>query len=68
MPYGLNDIKQAAIGAFSSVLFFLAIRQGDPIMLDPMVGILVGALDGLVVGEDIGVQSTGLTSLCSQRP
>jgi hypothetical protein len=44
MPYGLNDMKQAAIGAFSSVLFFLAVRQGDPILINPQVGLLVGAI------------------------
>jgi hypothetical protein len=43
MPYDLKDMKQAAIGAFSAVLFFLAIRQGTPININPQIGLLVGA-------------------------
>lgn len=40
--YDLRDAKQAAIGAFSSVLFFYAIRQGDPVRLDPLIGGVIG--------------------------
>ena len=44
MAYDLKDMKQAAIGAFSSVLFFFAIRQGTPLEIDAQIGLIVGGI------------------------
>lgn len=44
MGYDLRDARQAAIGGFSTVLFFFAIRQGEPLNIDPMVGSIIGGI------------------------
>lgn len=44
MVYDLKDVKQAAIGGFGTVLLFFAIRQGDPINIDPFIGLGLGVL------------------------
>ena len=38
----IMDLKEAAIGAFGSVLFFFAVRQGEPLALDPMPAAIIG--------------------------
>lgn len=40
MKYKLSDAFQAAIGIFSSLLLFLAIRQ-DPLSINPIVGLVI---------------------------
>jgi hypothetical protein len=42
MTYDMNDMGEAAVGAFSAVLFFFAIRQGDPLTVDPIIGFVIG--------------------------
>lgn len=44
MSYQLKDAGEAAVGAFSSVLFFFAIRQGDPLTVEPIVGFVIGLI------------------------
>lgn len=44
MGYDLKDARQAAIGGFSTVLFFFAIRQGEPLSVDPTVGAIIGGI------------------------
>jgi hypothetical protein len=42
MAYDIKDIKQGFIGAFSAVLLFFALRQGEPIQISPKIGLFVG--------------------------
>lgn len=42
MSYDLTDMGEAAVGAFSAVLLFFAIRQGEPLTMDPVVGFVIG--------------------------
>lgn len=43
MAYGLNDMMQAAIGAFSAVIFFYVIKTGDELVnINPMSGLIIG--------------------------
>lgn len=42
MVYGINDIIQASIGAFSSVFLFLLIRSGNPVNIEPKIGLMLG--------------------------
>jgi len=44
MAYGSNDIKQAALGSVVAVLIFYLIRAGNPIEIDPVKGLLIGAV------------------------
>lgn len=44
MAYDLKDARQAAIGGFGTVLLFFAIRQGEPININPMIGLLLGVI------------------------
>jgi len=40
MKYKLSDSFEAAVGIFSSLLLFLAIRQ-DPLLINPIVGFVI---------------------------
>jgi len=40
MRYKLSDAFQAAVGIFSSLLLFLAIRQ-DPLSINPTIGFII---------------------------
>ena len=42
MAYDFKDIKQAALGSVVAVLLFYLIRAGNPISIDPLVGLIVG--------------------------
>jgi hypothetical protein len=44
MSYDMSDVKQAAIGGFSAVLFFFAIRQGEPLSIEPLIGGIIGGI------------------------
>jgi hypothetical protein len=37
--YTLYDAKKSALGAFVGALFFLAVRAGEPININPFVGL-----------------------------
>ncbi|RKX65327.1 MAG: hypothetical protein DRP42_04940 [Tenericutes bacterium] len=42
MVYGKNDMLQGALGAFSGVFVFYLIRAGNPISIDPTIGLWLG--------------------------
>ena len=39
--YSLTDLRQTATGAFLASLFFLAIREGNPLNINPIVGLII---------------------------
>ena len=41
MAYSFNDLKQSSIGAFMSIIIFLAIRGNSPFFFDPMKGLMI---------------------------
>lgn len=42
MVYNSKDAIQAAIGALTAVVFILVIRSGQPIFIDPTIGLILG--------------------------
>jgi len=41
MAYGLKDMKQSAIGAFTGVIFLLALRGDSPFFFNPTKGLII---------------------------
>jgi len=39
--YTLEDVRQTATGAFLASLFFLAIRGGNPLNINPIIGLAI---------------------------
>jgi len=39
--YSFMDLRQTATGAFLASLFFLAIREGNPLNINPIIGLLI---------------------------
>ena len=44
MAYDIKDVFQAAIGAFSSILGFFLIRGGNPLVINPKTGLILGLI------------------------
>lgn len=42
MVYGWNDVWQAALGTFIGVFFLYLLRSGEPISIDPKIGLGIG--------------------------
>lgn len=44
MPYGLNDVKQSALGAIIASLLVVIIRAGQPLTIDATKGFIIGII------------------------
>lgn len=44
MAYGLNDMKQAALGTVSAILIIFLLRGGNPIQTNPTFGLVIGLI------------------------
>lgn len=51
MSYGLDDIKQSALGTLLATLFFFMLRAGDPIIIDPKIGLVIGIIWLYITGK-----------------
>ncbi len=45
----MGDLVEASIGAFTAVIFIVAIRSGDPIEFDPTVGFIITLIWGFLL-------------------
>lgn len=51
MSYDWKDIKQAGLGTLTAVLFFYLLRSGQPIIIDPTRGLIIGLIWLYVSGK-----------------
>lgn len=50
MSYRLSDVRESALGTFIAILFFYLLKAGEPILINPKNGFIIGIIWIIITG------------------